>query len=89
MTSIVFCRQCGSSNVDIRGWEDENTAIFRCSDCGNESLVTGFTTGRINLMRETIADAAQDIAIYDKYNTGVKLWLDALRKAIRGNNSNG
>ena len=62
MVAVLFCRQCGSHNVDFNGWQDRATAILRCCSCGQEAKLTGFTVGRAPEGRH-LGDAYMDIAI--------------------------
>jgi transposase-like protein len=63
---VVFCAPCGSTHVDVVGWHDRETAVFRCCRCGHEAHVRGFTIGRAYgkgseakaLAREAYADRA-------------------------------
>lgn len=81
MASIVFCGKCGSSKVDIKGWIDKGTAVLRCCECDNEAEIHGFTVGRVmSANLAAVLEAAKDMAICDKYNTGIGLWYEALQK---------
>lgn len=43
---VVFCAKCHSNRVDVLRWESGGTSVFRCSACGHEGQVHGFTIGR-------------------------------------------
>jgi Zn ribbon nucleic-acid-binding protein len=90
MESVVFCSKCGSSQVDIKCWTDEHTAIFRCSNCGNETQVQGFTLGKADVGEKAMAEALQSMAIYNKYDGGMELWIRSIkRRAMERGKDNG
>jgi ribosomal protein S27E len=66
--TVVLCSSCGSHLVDVRGWRTLDVAVLRCSACGHESTVSGFTVGRVYqgdesaMVAEAIGDAALPIA---------------------------
>lgn len=44
---FVFCVYCQSGSVDVVGWDpDAAVAHMRCSGCGHQARVPGFTIGR-------------------------------------------
>lgn len=61
--TTLFCLRCGSSYIDVNGWESLDTAILECTECGHESALQGFSVGRVHLDRKTFAAAAADVAI--------------------------
>lgn len=61
MVAVLFCRTCGSHNVDVNSWINETTAILRCCSCGQETKLTGFTVGRAS-EGAYLGDAYMDIA---------------------------
>lgn len=61
--ALVFCGRCCSGLVDVRFWQTEVTAVFRCTGCGHESVVEGFTIGRAyDLPAVVMRDARADMA---------------------------
>lgn len=59
---IIFCRNCRSHRVDINCWKDDETAVVRCYNCGNEGELRGFSLGRTGYSQEAIAEALEDMA---------------------------
>lgn len=63
--AVVFCAKCQSNRVDVARWRDAETAVFRCSSCGHEGEVSGFTIGRA--MRAPVGpalvEAVQDMTL--------------------------
>ncbi len=59
--AVCFCL-CGSAHCDVIGWANSRTARFRCSDCGSEATVEGFTIGRTFLHPSLLKEAKQDAA---------------------------
>lgn len=66
---VVLCAQCGSHQVDVNGWVSQQRCVFRCSACGHQATVSGFTVGRIwtknepALVRAAIEDVAMPIKV--------------------------
>lgn len=59
---IVFCTYCGSHRIDVNGWHN-GQAQFRCYQCGNETMVSGFTIGRWdNEPQGVLPEAIKDLA---------------------------
>lgn len=63
---VVFCYKCGSSKVDIQGWQAPGMARIECSCCGHAEMLRGFTLGRIDATEEQILKAARDAACYNR-----------------------
>lgn len=69
---VVFCSKCGSCLVDVNSWINRG-AIFECGNCGNKSLVSGFTIGRTrNGTAAQLAEARKDRAGLTHINPGVR-----------------
>lgn len=75
MSAVIFCLRCGSHNVDVNSWRDRQTAEIRCSGCGNEQQLRGFTLGRTNLPENLLLQAAGDIALPRAFPPASKLIL--------------
>lgn len=74
--------ECGSSLVDVNGWELPRKAVIHCSECGNETTLRGFSLGRTHIQVEPYMHAANDVAIYGRNPNIVKLILDKAKKEI-------
>jgi hypothetical protein len=67
--AVLLCAQCGSHHVDIRGWRSRSVALVGCSDCNHESVIAGFTLGRVwrddeaDLVVSAIQDAALPVGV--------------------------
>ena len=63
--AVVFCAKCHSNRVDVARWRDAETAVFRCSSCGHEGEVSGFTIGRATraAVGPALVEAVQDMAL--------------------------
>lgn len=68
MSAFIFCIRCSGTAIDVIGWgqgEARRTATIRCSDCGNEDHIKGFTLGRVQFDLEDEKDRALLPALND------------------------
>lgn len=74
--------ECGSSLVDVNGWELPKKAVIQCSECGNETTLIGFSLGRTHIQGGPYKHAANDVAIYGRNPNIVKLIQDKAREEL-------
>jgi hypothetical protein len=65
--AVIFCMSCASPVIDVSTWRDNRTTVIKCSSCGHEGTLTGFTLGRpsgadLAAILETEDAAASDAA---------------------------
>lgn len=61
---VLFCTECGSALVDVNSWCGPDEVIIECADCGHESIITGFTVGKVHVPSRTFEIASKDVAVY-------------------------
>jgi len=81
--SAIFCLECGSSLVDVNGWELPRKAVIQCAECGNETTIKGFSLGRTHIHAEPYIHAANDVAVYGRNPNIVKLIQGKAKKEIK------
>jgi hypothetical protein len=65
--AVIFCMSCASPVIDVSMWHDNRTPGLKCSSCGHEGTLSGFTLGRplaadLGAILETEDAAASDAA---------------------------
>jgi len=62
VVAVAVCRKCGSLKIDVCYWKDRQTCVVRCTDCGNEADLQGFTLGRIDINSRQWGEVLEDAA---------------------------
>lgn len=70
--AVIFCTRCKSNRVDV-----SSNARFRCSSCGHEAVVDGFTIGRVTGDKAVpgLTEAVKDVTV--PFESGV--WANGAR----------
>lgn len=81
-TGVLFCTNCGSSYIDVNGWEGPDKAVLKCYDCDHTTVLTGFTVGRARLTDKQLQAAAGDVAVFGHDSQVKRMILDKTRETI-------
>ncbi len=76
-SSVLYCIRCGSGRIELVSWEDRRSCTIRCEDCNNESILSGFTIGTIELNSYQLQSSELDREYPGKAQQQEPPWLSS------------